>query len=1103
MQANSDLMLDLAGNTVADALVALLRQAGARHVFAMPGEALNAFLEAVRKDSQLTLVNVRHEGYGSIMASSYAKLSGRPGVCLGAAGPGTTHLVLGVYDANADGAPLVCISGQVPRAVIGTGAFQEIDSRRLFAAVTGYSETADLPHAIATMRAACTHAVNRNAAAHLSVPADVFRAKAMQDRWASVDRPLLRVPIPPADEDVVNRAAEMLLGTRKAIIAVGNAQPAARAPILALAEQLGAPVVVMPEGIHVGLRRGDSLLVDVTSAPRSAGRRLCTQAGAVVAVGGMRGGLAGLVSPSAVVVELVPAADSTQAGAALRIAGQLERSLELLIDACIARQAAPARRVIRPVAPPPSVFPVPDLWRAINALWPPDGLIAIEPGALLDDATEYLVVEDRRVTSSFNGGVRGYAVPGAIGGAFAFPGRPVVAITTADDFSESMAELLTAAKYALPVTVLCLVPDLPEPPLDVLAYARSCNVKETWAATRPSLERALQRSLHGRVPQFIAAPAAFARPRGRMRPASHAQTRIGPDTLAGQLADTFATVGVKRLYGKKRAPTDLLMAAADQRADMRFIRVQHPESAAMMASAVAKTLDEVTVCIAADDADSILQLNGLYDASFDGAPVLFLAPRARRDRRNMLHRLDIEALLGGLSCWQGELHADGGFAAAIATAVREAVRCRGVAVLHIDWHALTSSVRRPLDWLQGHPFVAEQLLPSKAALENAAAKLLTSPRVLIVAGRGARGASAELAALSELLAAPIATTMPGRGSVLDSFPRFIGSVGSSGHPAAADALSEADVVLALGYSARGTLFDALRATDIIRVDSNRAALASDVSHHMPLLGHVKPTVAALLGCLRSTRIRRALPARAQRMREEFLARHRRAFVRWLDQARTPRLSNDRAIAPSAACHTIGFVLDETRERATITVDVGVTTLWVYRHLFGDHERVWTASFGTMGFAVPAAIALAERLRHGAVIAIAGDGGICITLAELATAARLGVDVVAIVFDNGKLAAVKFEQEVMGWPEFGSELHNPDFAQYARACGAMGWRVTTVPMLQSRLREALQQSKPSLLDVVCDPHELPFPAQVRPLQAMGYVVALAREARSRFQRRNGS
>jgi pyruvate oxidase len=116
------------------------------------------------------------------------------------------------------------------------------------------------------------------------------------------------------------------------------------------------------------------------------------------------------------------------------------------------------------------------------------------------------------------------------------------------------------------------------------------------------------------------------------------------------------------------------------------------------------------------------------------------------------------------------------------------------------------------------------------------------------------------------------------------------------------------------------------------------------------------------------------------------------------------------------------------------------------------------------------------------------------MAEFATAVRRGVPAVAVVFNNGKLGAIKFEQEVMGWPEFESELTNCDFAAYARACGGVGMIVEEPRDLSDALRQAIVGGAACIVDVRTDPHELPGPPKIHPLQAAGYAVARTREAK---------
>jgi thiamine pyrophosphate-dependent acetolactate synthase large subunit-like protein len=303
-------------------------------------------------------------------------------------------------------------------------------------------------------------------------------------------------------------------------------------------------------------------------------------------------------------------------------------------------------------------------------------------------------------------------------------------------------------------------------------------------------------------------------------------------------------------------------------------------------------------------------------------------------------------------------------------------------------------------------------------------------------------------------------------------------------------VARCDVLLALGASNRGAIFGLRGGFFQVQVDREPLQLGRRPCRTLGLHGTTRETLRALLPRLRG---RLAGQERKQAGRARFLRRHRRQFERWQAQADAAHgRSRRRPIAPPAICHALTRTLAELGRRAVVTVDVGVNTLWVYRHFLGDHDFVWTSSFATMGFAVPAALAIRELEPERTVIAMAGDGGMGLSLGDLMSAAARGLPVVVVVFDNGKLAAIKYEQEVMGWPEFGSALCNGSFAAYAQACGVRGLRVTDPAELAPALREALTCGEPCLVDVVCDPHFMPAPPRIHPRQAAGYLLALSRE-----------
>src|SRR5258707_12117634 len=117
--------------TVSELLVSTLEQIGVRHIFGLIGDSLNPLADAVRR-SKIEWIGVRHEEGAALAASGQAKFTGRLGVCAGTTGPGSTHLVAGLYEATRDHAPELALSGQMPRNLQGTGYIQTTAPAPLF-----------------------------------------------------------------------------------------------------------------------------------------------------------------------------------------------------------------------------------------------------------------------------------------------------------------------------------------------------------------------------------------------------------------------------------------------------------------------------------------------------------------------------------------------------------------------------------------------------------------------------------------------------------------------------------------------------------------------------------------------------------------------------------------------------------------------------------------------------------------------------------------------------------------------------------------------------------------------------------------------------------
>src|SRR5580704_15602869 len=163
---------------VADILVGVLEEIGVKHIFGLIGDSLNPLADAVRR-SRIEWIGVRHEEGAALAASGQAKLTGKLAVCCGTTGPGSTHLVSGLYEASRDHAPVLALSGDMPRRMQGTEYIQATNPDLLFRDVSVYTETISSPaHAPAVIHQAIAAAYAGRGVAHLTMPQDVIAARA-------------------------------------------------------------------------------------------------------------------------------------------------------------------------------------------------------------------------------------------------------------------------------------------------------------------------------------------------------------------------------------------------------------------------------------------------------------------------------------------------------------------------------------------------------------------------------------------------------------------------------------------------------------------------------------------------------------------------------------------------------------------------------------------------------------------------------------------------------------------------------------------------------------------------------------------------------------
>lgn len=227
--------------TVAETIVTALADLGVKQIWGVVGDALNPVTDAIRRDERLQWIGVRHEEAGAFAAGAQAQLTGSLGVCMGTVGPGSLHLLNGLYDAKKSHAPVLALCGQVPLAELGSDFFQEVDNDAVFKDVARFCRTITSPSQLpGVLEQAIQRALDGPGVSVLTLPGDVA---AMDADGPAPHFVTERRPVVP-DDGALRKAATKIDGAAAVTILAGRGAREARSELLSLAERLAAPVVL-------------------------------------------------------------------------------------------------------------------------------------------------------------------------------------------------------------------------------------------------------------------------------------------------------------------------------------------------------------------------------------------------------------------------------------------------------------------------------------------------------------------------------------------------------------------------------------------------------------------------------------------------------------------------------------------------------------------------------------------------------------------------------------------------------------------------------------------------------------------------------------------
>ncbi|MFE6736179.1 ubiquinone-dependent pyruvate dehydrogenase [Microbacterium sp. NPDC057650] len=454
--------------TVAENIVQTLRANGVQRVYGIPGDSLNGFTDALRKDGTIRWVHVRHEETAAFAAAADAALTGDLAVVAGSCGPGNLHLINGLYDANRSRVPVLAIAAHIPTSEIGTGYFQETHPQELFRESSVYVEyVADASQMPRVLEIAMRAAIEQRGVAVVVIPGDVALADARDTRTTVIER-TRPVVMPSAAE--LEKAATILNGCDRVTILAGAGVEGAHDEVIALADRLGAPIVHALRGKEF-IEYDNPYDVGMTGLLGFAsGYRAMDAADALLLLGtdfpytqfypdgvttiqvDIRGSQLGKRHP--LDLGLVGDVKATADALLPRLKRKEDRTHLEDATAHYRRTRAKLDDLAVPSRGKAPIHPQ-YLARLLDEAASSDAVFTADVGSPTVWAARYFTMtENRRLIGSFNHGSMANALLHGIGAQVAYPDRQVVALAGDGGLSMMLGELISLTQNKLPVKVV-------------------------------------------------------------------------------------------------------------------------------------------------------------------------------------------------------------------------------------------------------------------------------------------------------------------------------------------------------------------------------------------------------------------------------------------------------------------------------------------------------------------------------------------------------------------------------------------------------------------------------------------------------------------------
>ena len=504
-------------------------------------------------------------------------------------------------------------------------------------------------------------------------------------------------------------------------------------------------------------------------------------------------------------------------------------------------------------------------------------------------------------------------------------------------------------------------------------------------------------------------------------------------TLSDIMAETMVNWGVDTVFGMV-GHSNLGFADALKRLDeknkLKFIAIRHEGAGAFAASAYGKLTGKPAACFSIAGPGATNMFTGLWDAKVDRTPILALTGQVATQvvGTGNFQEVDLVRAFQTVAEFNQRVQQDSQHAELMTLAIKHAILKRDVSHLTLPDEIQEIPAGDATPQTSEGRIGSLQIAPPKESLDKALSLIEKSNRPVIIAGHGARFNMEAITRFAEMLNAPVLTTFKGKGLISDSHPLAAGVLGRSGTPVASYFINESDLLIVFGASfSNHTGITPKKPT--IQIDIDPLALAKFHNIEASVWGEISVTISMMKEALKNK-------VRTIDQRPELAKR----WKIWRDEKKKRLLKdNGKGVSSIAVFDSLSRLAPEN---AVICVDVGNNAYSLGRYFESKKQSFLMSGYlGSIGFAFPAALGAWSATRgKRPVIAVAGDGGFAQYMAELSTSVKYNMDIKLIILNNSELGKISKEQRSGGFEVFATDLHNPDFSEFAKGCGALGLRV---------------------------------------------------------------